>query len=93
MELKIDQLELSEEASNLFIKKVVGEIRPALEVVAKELKQKEWMSIGEASEYVGVSRSTFTSHFINRGLLVSKIQQVKRISKTDLDNFLNENKI
>ena len=41
MELKIDQLELSEQASDLFIQKVVGEIKPALEVVAKELKQKE----------------------------------------------------
>ncbi|MGX7058373.1 Rha family transcriptional regulator [Vagococcus humatus] len=30
---------------------------------------------------------------VGRGLPVSKIQQVKRISKTDIDNFLNENKI
>lgn len=93
MELKIDQLELSEQASDLFIQKVVGEIKPALEVVAKELKQKEWLSLGEACEYIGVSRSTLTSHFIAKGLPVSKIQQVKRISKTDIDNFLNENKI
>ena len=93
MELKIDQLELSEQASDLFIQKVVGEIKPALEVVAKELKQKEWLSLGEACEYIGVSRSTFTSHFIGKGLPVSKIQQVKRVSKTDIDIFLNENKI
>ena len=93
MELKIDQLELSEKASDLFVKQVINEIKPALEIIAKELMHKEWMSIGEASEYASVSRSTFTSHFIGRGLPVSKIQQVKRISKTDLDNFLNENKI
>lgn len=92
MELKIDQLELSEQASDLFIQKVIGEIRPALEVVAKELKQKEWLSLGEACEYIGISRNTLTSHFLERGLPVSKIQQVKRISKTDIDIFLNENK-
>lgn len=93
MELKIDQLELSEQASDLFVKKVVDEIKPALEIVAKELKQKEWLSIGEAADYASVSRSTFTSHFIKKGLPISKIQQVKRVSKKDIDAFLNENKI
>lgn len=93
MELKIGQLELSEQASDLFIQKVVSEIKPALEVVAKELKQKEWLSLEESCSYIGISRSTLRTHFIERGLPVVKIQQVKRISKTDIDNFLNENKI
>lgn len=93
LELKIDQLELSESASDLFVQKVVFEIKPVLENVAKQLKQKEWLSLGEACEYIGVSRSTLNTHFIERGLQVSKIQQVKRISKKDIDDFLNNNKI
>lgn len=92
MELKIDQLKLTEQASDLFIKKVIGEIKPALEIAAKELKQREWLSLAEACEYIGVSRGTLASHFIAKGLPVSKIQQVKRISKKDIDIFLNENK-
>lgn len=93
MELKIDQLSLSEQASDLFVDKVIEKIKPSLELVAKQLKQREWLNLQEACEYIGVSRSTLTTHFIERGLPVSKIQQVKRISKKDIDDFLNKNKI
>lgn len=93
MELKIDQIILSKEASSNIVDGVTEKIEPTLKFMIDKMKQKEWMSIGEACDYVNVSRSTFTSHFIGRGLPVSKIQQVKRVSKTDIDNFLNENKI
>lgn len=93
MELKIDHIELSQHASNLFVSRVINEIKPSLEAIAKQLIQKEWLSLGEAAEYIGVSRSTLATHFVNKGLAVSKIQQVKRISKKDIDEFLNENRI
>lgn len=93
MELKIDQIVLSEEASNNIVDGVSEKIEPTLKLMMDNMKQKEWMSLGEACDYIGISRSTLTTHFIEKGLPVCKIQQVKRISKKDIDDFLNENKI
>lgn len=48
---------------------------------------KEWMSISEAAKYAGVSYNTF-SKFRTMGLKICEIDGIKRVSKKELDTFL-----
>ena len=50
---------------------------------------KEWMNIKEAREYIGVSHNTFTK-YRELGLKISEIDGIKRVSKAEIDNFLNK---
>lgn len=49
---------------------------------------KQWMSIKEACEYIGVSYNTF-SKYREMGLKVCEIDGIKRVSRVEIDNFLN----
>lgn len=50
---------------------------------------KEWMSIKEACDYIGVAYNTFMK-YREMGLKVCEIEGVKRVSKAEIDNFLNK---
>ena len=50
---------------------------------------KEWMSLKEAAKYAGVSYNTLIK-FRHIGLKVSEIGSIKRISKKEIDRFLEE---
>lgn len=68
-------------------------VSKAIENALKKLpitQQKEWMSLKEAAAYADVSINTF-NNFRVKGLKVCEIGGVKRVSKTEIDNFLNEN--
>lgn len=61
-----------------------------LDQVIKEYQSKtsEWLSLKEGAKYVGVSYNTFIK-FRVMGLKVSEIDGIKRVSKKEIDNFLN----
>ncbi|MGE7772298.1 helix-turn-helix domain-containing protein [Viridibacillus arvi] len=48
---------------------------------------KEWMSLAEAAKYAGVSHNTFTK-FREMGLKVCQVEGIKRVSRKEIDNFL-----
>jgi predicted site-specific integrase-resolvase len=50
---------------------------------------KEWMSIKEACNYIGVSYNTFMK-YREKGLKVCEIEGIKRVSKDEIDIFLNQ---
>ncbi|OLN23962.1 hypothetical protein BTO30_00610 [Domibacillus antri] len=50
--------------------------------------KKEWMSIKEACVYIGVAYNTFAK-YREMGLRVCEIDGVKRVSKSEIDSFLN----
>jgi len=63
----------------------------AFKVAINELQQnktKEWMSLKEGALYAGVAINTFNKFRIN-GLKVCEIDGVRRVSKTEIDNFFN----
>ena len=64
--------------------------REAIEQSKKQLMAKEWMSIKEGCEYSGVSFNTF-SKFRAMGLRVCEIDGIKRVSKSEIDLFLQKN--
>lgn len=62
----------------------------ALEQYKKSLVSKDWFSLREAQEYIGVSNVTF-SKFRTMGLKIMEVDSVKRVSKKELDRFMEEN--
>lgn len=48
---------------------------------------KEWMSIAEGVEYAGVSHNTFMK-FRKMGLKVCQVEGIKRVSRKEIDKFL-----
>lgn len=64
----------------------------AINGIAAEYKvsQKEWLSLNEAAEYIGIAPNTLKK-FREMGLPVSEIEgtSVKRISRTAIDQFMN----
>lgn len=49
----------------------------------------EWLSINDAAKYVGVSINTFKT-FRDMGLPIVEIGKIKRVSKKEIDSFLQE---
>lgn len=47
----------------------------------------EWLSLKEAAKYAGVSYNTFIT-FRHMGLKVCEIEGIKRVSRKEIDNFL-----
>ncbi len=48
---------------------------------------KEWMTLKEAANYMGVSYNTLNK-FRQMGLKVCEIERVKRVSRKEIDCFL-----
>lgn len=69
---------------------VITATREAIEQTQKRLVAKEWFSLKEACEYAGVSYNSFIK-FRNRGLKVCEIEGIKRVSKKEIDSFLEKN--
>ena len=53
------------------------------------MEDKEWLSLKEGASYAGVSYNTFIK-FRTMGLRVSEIEGVKRVSKTEVNRFMEE---
>ncbi len=69
---------------------VLTATKEAIEQSQKQLTAKEWFSINEACEYIGISFNTF-SKFRTMGLPVAEVDKVKRVSKKQIDLFLQKN--
>lgn len=50
----------------------------------------EWMNLKTAAKYLGVSENTLYK-FRVRGLKILEVDNVKRVSKSDLDRFIKKN--
>lgn len=50
---------------------------------------KEWMTLSEAASYAGVSHNTFVK-FREKGLKVSQVDGIKRVSRKQIDEFLEK---
>lgn len=53
-------------------------------------KLNEWMTLSEGAKYAGVSINTFAK-FRLMGLKVVEIEGIKRVSRKEIDNFLEQN--
>lgn len=69
---------------------VLSATKEAIELSQKQLTTKEWMNLREGALYAGVSYNSFT-RFREMGLKVFEIDGIKRVSKSEIDEFLKKN--
>ena len=87
MEIKFDMpAGLGEQLKAL----ILSATKEAIEINQKQLVAKEWMSLKEGATYAGVSYNSFTK-FRELGLKVCEIDGIKRVSKKEIDLFLQNN--
>ncbi len=66
---------------------IVNVVKQTLQTAKQTFVISEWMSLKEGAKYAGVSYNTFMK-FRVRGLKVSEIDGVKRVSRKQIDQFL-----
>lgn len=69
---------------------LISSMEKAFQQYFERLATKEWLSVKEACEYIGVSFNTFAK-FREKGLPVCEIDGIKRVSKRSIDEFLKNN--
>lgn len=69
---------------------VLSATKEAVELSQKQMTTKEWMNLREGALYAGVSYNIFI-RFRTMGLKVCEIDGIKRVSKSEIDNFLKKN--
>lgn len=55
--------------------------------IEKQIQPKEWFTIKEGAAYAGVCYNTFVK-FRDMGLKVAEIEGTKRVSRKEIDTFL-----
>ncbi|MGN4127237.1 DNA-binding protein [Lysinibacillus sphaericus] len=68
---------------------VLDATKEVLEEQQKKLATKEWLSLKEGAAYAGVSYNSFIK-FRELGLKVCEIDGIKRVSKKEIDKFLEK---
>lgn len=53
------------------------------------LLHKEWLTLKEAAEYIGVAPNTLAK-FRRMGLEVCEVEGIKRVSKSKIDSFMEK---
>lgn len=56
-------------------------------IKSQHLVSKEWLSLSEAAKYAGVSNNTLVK-FRHLGLKVCEIEGIRRVSRKEIDRFL-----
>ncbi|MFJ7952195.1 DNA-binding protein [Lysinibacillus sp. NPDC096418] len=87
MKIEFDAIPMLEEQIEAV---VLNTTEKAIEKYHKKNTAKEWMSIKEACEYIGISFNSFCK-LRNLGLKVCEINAIKRVSKKEIDSFLEKN--
>ncbi|MGI2329356.1 DNA-binding protein [Planococcus sp. YIM B11945] len=60
-----------------------------IKMLAKKESNTEWLTLKEGAKYAGVSYNTLIK-FRLKGLKIAEVDSLKRISKTEIDNFFKE---
>lgn len=58
-------------------------------IKSQHIVSKEWLSLSEAAKYADVSYNTFIK-FRQMGLKVCEIDGIKRVSRKEIDRFLEQ---
>lgn len=84
-EIELPQLTLEKQIEAV----VLSTTEKAIEKFHQKNTSKEWFSLKEGAAYAGVSYNTFMK-FRTLGLKVCEIDSIKRVSKKEIDYFLNK---
>lgn len=84
------QIKLPDELAGAVIDLAREALQTALDEERHQQRIPPYMKAGEASEYLGISRSKFYSWVNTHGIPTVEIDGVKRYSKDTLDAFMKQ---
>lgn len=87
MKIEFELPELPAKLEKQIEEVALSTMEKAIEKYYKKNAAKEWFSVKEACEYIGISFNSFTK-LRNLGLKVCEIDGIKRVSKKEIDSFL-----
>jgi len=64
-------------------------VSSTIQQAVNSYQPKEWLSLKEGASYAGVSYNTFLK-FREKGLKVTEINGIKRVSKSTIDSFYDQ---
>ncbi len=82
--------EISKELENTITQLIITCTNQALQ--SRNSVSKEWLSLSDAALYVGISNNTLVK-FRHMGLKVCEIDGIKRVSRKEIDRFLEEHRM
>jgi len=88
MRIELEMTATLEEHITSLVLKATTEALGALKKKAEQ--NEEWMDLQTGAKYAKVFYKTFIK-FRQLGLQVCEIDKIKRVSKSEIDRFLNEN--
>lgn len=68
---------------------VMRAVQKALSAAQNQMMESGWLSLKEGAKYAGVSYNTFVK-FREMGLQVCEIEGIKRVSRKEIDRFLQD---
>lgn len=68
---------------------VMRAVQKALLAAQHQMMESGWLSLKEGAKYAGVSYNTFVK-FREMGLQVCEIEGIKRVSRKEIDRFLQD---
>ncbi|WP_342577311.1 helix-turn-helix domain-containing protein [Psychrobacillus sp. FSL K6-2843] len=81
---------MNAEIMNTKIEEVVMKaVQKALLATQHQFMDSGWLSLQDGAKYAGVSYNTFIK-FRRRGLQVCEIEGIKRVSRKEIDRFLED---
>lgn len=81
---------MNEELMNTNIEEVVMKaVQKALLATQHQFMDSGWLSLKEGAKYAGVCNNTFVK-FREMGLQVCEIEGIKRVSRKEIDRFLED---
>lgn len=93
---KMDKIiqQLYEQFEQRLIQAIINSLQEKLTIPTERVTEEtsEWMDLKTAAKYIGVSPNTFNNLRV-RGLKVVEIDNVKRVSKTELEKFMKKHAI
>ncbi|MER1999416.1 MAG: DNA-binding protein [Lysinibacillus sp.] len=86
--------QLYEQFEQRLIQAIINSLQEKLALPSGRVTEEtsEWMDLKTAAKYIGVSPNTFNNLRV-RGLKVVEIDNVKRVSKTELEKFMKKHAI
>lgn len=90
MELKIDQLELSEKASEHLVSQVFTKLDSKIEQIVMKKTKSEWMDLETTANYLSISRGNLSKFIKELDFPVTVIDQTKRCNRKKVDEWMEQ---
>ena len=88
MNLNIDQLELSEKASEHLVSQVFIKLDTKIEQIVMKKTKSEWMDLETTANYLSISRGNLSKFIKELDFPVTVIDQTKRCNRKQVDEWM-----